>query len=208
MHIRNLILELKDQLTSCVLNTLEFDAEESHELLILLGIEEAGLKGVIYDISAADLARIRAAFPLKKISVEVSQAWLRARGAWDDLPYSSHTSRELLMMLKGKKPLAVFCDAHPWTSQILIEMCEKFESYVKAGRFVKHEHLEINVQDQSQSVSWIFFAPPAEAWRINAYILMKKTAKFSGWNDALERLEGSLLGYSDEQNSIHLLRNK
>ena len=205
---RELVLELKDQLTSCMLDEIYFSSEESHRLLDLLGIESPDLEGASYDMSAEDIATINAAFPSKEISVKASEGWLRTRGTWDNVPYKLHTNRELLLMLGGDKPLTVFCDSQPWQSQVLIEMCEKFEPYVQDGRFVKREYIEINAQDARQSVRWVFFAQPAEAWRIDSYILMKQTAKFSGWNDALERMEGTLLGYTDEQNSIHLLRNK
>ena len=112
------------------------------------------------------------------------------------------------MMLAGEKPLAVFCDAYVVDSDSAVGRDEKFDPYVKAGRFSKREHIEMDSQDASNSIRWIFYALPGEEWRIDAYILMKRTAKFSGWNDGFERMEGFLLGYTDEQNSAHLLQKK
>lgn len=45
-----------------------------------------------------------------------------------------------------------------------------------------------------------------EVWRIEAYLLLWATAEKSGWNAGFERMEGSLLGYEDWQNDVHLAR--
>jgi hypothetical protein len=50
----------------------------------------------------------------------------------------------------------------------------------------------------------VLYALRGEEWRIDAYILMRKTADKSGWNEGFERLEGSLLGYLDWQNDFHI----
>ena len=50
----------------------------------------------------------------------------------------------------------------------------------------------------------VLYALPEESWRINAYILLLKTSKKSGWSEGFERMEGSLLGYTDEQNDAYL----
>jgi hypothetical protein len=34
--------------------------------------------------------------------------------------------------------------------------------------------------------------------------LLKKTAQMCGWNEGFERMEGTLLGYTDEQNDIYI----
>jgi hypothetical protein len=44
------------------------------------------------------------------------------------------------------------------------------------------------------------YALKREAWRIDAYLLLERIASKDQWNAALERLQGSLLGYTDEQN--------
>ncbi|NJM43236.1 MAG: hypothetical protein HC858_03220 [Brachymonas sp.] len=204
-----LIVELIDVETSCVLDELCFDGVEANTLLNSLNITTDKLAtGIGYDISKGELALIREIFSINKITEKVASGYLRHRYEEDDLPYKSHTNRELLLMLRNEKPMSVFSGTYPWQSQVLIQMCEKFEPYVKQGRFVMREHLEINAQDERLSVKRIFFALPIEAWRIDAYMLMWKTAKISGWNDTLELIEGSLLGYTDEQNQIHLLRKR
>lgn len=44
------------------------------------------------------------------------------------------------------------------------------------------------------------YAKKQEEWRIEAYILLRNTWKKSGWSEALERMEDSLLGYEEWQN--------
>ena len=161
-----------------------------------------------YHFDKPDIRAIQKLFGWKTISETANAACLRACGVWDELPYKIHTNRELPMMLAGEKPLAVFCDSYVPASDSKVICDEKFEPYVQGGRFIKREHIEIDFRDANNSMRWIFYALPSEAWRIDAYILMKKTAKINGWNDGFELMEGSLLGYTDEQNSVHLLRNK
>jgi hypothetical protein len=38
-----------------------------------------------------------------------------------------------------------------------------------------------------------------QSWRIDAYLSMQQAAALAGWNEALERLQGSLLGHEDWQ---------
>jgi len=52
----------------------------------------------------------------------------------------------------------------------------------------------------------VLYALPNEAWRIEAYLLLWKTAEKSGWNAGFERMEGSLLGYEDWQHDLHVQR--
>jgi hypothetical protein len=50
----------------------------------------------------------------------------------------------------------------------------------------------------------VLYALPGEQWRIDAYLLLWKTAKEAGWNEGFERMEGSLLGYEDWENDFHI----
>ena len=52
----------------------------------------------------------------------------------------------------------------------------------------------------------VLYALSHEAWRIEAYLLLWATAEKSGWNAGFERMEGSLLGYEDWQDDIHIAR--
>jgi len=125
------------------------------------------------------------------------------RGFLDgDLPYRLHTGRELRMMLAGVKPLAVFSDVYeddpsPWCFPT-----DVFEPHVRAGTLVKREFVEL----ADERVRVLLYALAPEAWRIDAYILVSQAALHEGWNDALTRMVGTLLGYAHWQNDVHLQR--
>lgn len=125
-----------------------------------------------------------------------------------ELSYEIHTNRELELMLKGTKPLAyfhgmIFDDSSLW------ELDEEFERQVELGTFVKHEERSLcepyTLNDHLIKGEWTrFYALKDEAWRIPAFMLLKKIMRKHGWSDALERMEGTLLGYTDVQNDEHL----
>jgi len=121
-----------------------------------------------------------------------------------ELSYAIHTNRELEFMLKGIKPLAYFHDMI-FDDHDMGEPDESFERQVELGTFVKHEVRELwrpyEFNGRLVKGEWSrFYALKEEAWRIPAFMLLRKVRGKHGWSDALERLEGSLLGYTDEQN--------
>jgi hypothetical protein len=130
----------------------------------------------------------------------------------DPLPYELHTNRELEFMLGRGKPLAHFSDVYPSEpdEEIVPEMA--FCPHVKQGRFVKREFVEPLLgpppQDRPhvRGIRHVFYAQSAEAWRIDAYIMMLAASAKAGWNEGFERLEGSLLGYEEWQTDLHLER--
>jgi hypothetical protein len=50
----------------------------------------------------------------------------------------------------------------------------------------------------------VLYALPGEEWRIDAYLQLWETFKKTGWTAEMEREEGTLLGYEDWQNDIHM----
>jgi hypothetical protein len=54
---------------------------------------------------------------------------------------------------------------------------------------------------RNELLKHVFFAQASEAWRIDAMIMLKESFRKSNcsWNEALERIEGTLLGYSEEE---------
>jgi len=52
----------------------------------------------------------------------------------------------------------------------------------------------------------LLYALAAEAWRIDAFILLSEAAARHGWHDALTRMQGALLGYAHWQNEAYLAR--
>ena len=127
-----------------------------------------------------------------------------------ELSGTSHTGRELALMLEGIKPLAVFCaEVGELPDEDLIPE-QRFSPYVSSGQFVQgemidegqyHRNLKRNVR-----LKYVFFALKAEAWRIEAMKLLKRESGKSGWSETCERMEGSLLGYTDEENDAHIER--
>jgi hypothetical protein len=128
----------------------------------------------------------------------------------DDLPYTVHTGRELAMMLAGTKPLAAFVDDYPSLHGLYVIPEREFEPHVASGRIVKREQIVPPapdapvVQGQRMGRRRVLYALPSEQWRIDAYLLLWKTAEKSGWNEGFERIEGSLLGYEDWQNDLNI----
>jgi hypothetical protein len=122
--------------------------------------------------------------------------------AFDAIPYLVHTNFELPLMLEGRKPLAVFRDAYPsdWFDAFLAP----FIPFVESGQIVQRiietpmPHLQQHHLDL-EGMRDVFFALPKEASRIDAYI-DKIIHRTRDWDDELERLQGSLLGYEDWQN--------
>jgi len=124
----------------------------------------------------------------------------------EDLPYQLHTNRELGMMLRGEKPLAVFVDGYDKFPQVVRRYLRLFDRHVAAGRFVKREYV---LPDNSHPpvLGWhtIIYALPQEQWRIDAMIELRLQ---EGWTAEKEREEGRLLGYEDWQNEVWLSRFK
>lgn len=124
-----------------------------------------------------------------------------------DLPYRVHTNFELGMMLRGEKPLAVFCDWEGAIQPALQRYLRMFDRHVAAGKFIRRDHSTPGNDEFSIPGRWmVLFALPEEGWRIDAMIDLKRTLVLGGWTAEHERREGTLLGYEDWQNEIWLAR--
>src|SRR6266481_3550927 len=141
---------------------------------------------------AAVIDRLKAHFA---IGFEPGPPELRLRrwGPLDDLPYKVHTGRGLGLMLNGSKPLACFYSECLPNAEVE-EIPERlFDPYVEAGRFIKREHFM--TADNPDSLLYkagrgsriVLYALPHEEWRINAMLLLLKTAAKSGWSEGFER---------------------
>ena len=114
-------------------------------------------------------------------------------------------------MLAGVKPLAVFWTPHP-PAPGSAEFPEKlFDYHVDTARLIKRVHLIESPRRDSPDTSRaavriVLYALPSEAWRIEAYLLLRHTASICGWSEGFERMEGSLLGYEDWQNELFIER--
>ena len=107
-------------------------------------------------------------------------------------------------MLSGRKPLAVFCDEVTVLPNEDIIPEERFRPYVDEGRFVREEAILDAGFDgrlgRNALIKYVLFAQRAEAWRIPAFLLLKKVFYRTGRNpQELERMECHLLGYTEEE---------
>ena len=122
-----------------------------------------------------------------------------------DLAAANHTGRELLLMLSGAKPLAMFyAEVSELPDEDFIPE-EAFRPHIITGQFVREEFtLEGEYAEslgRAALIKYVLFAQSAEAWRLPAMRLLKESFRKSGcrWNEALERIEGTLLGYTDDE---------
>jgi hypothetical protein len=123
------------------------------------------------------------------------------------LPYLVHTNRELGLMLRGTKPLAMFMDGARHFPDCVERYLRMFDRHVATGRFAKRVQVIPNSVERLAITEWhrIFYALPGEQWRIDAMIELRDRP--GDWSEAREREEGRLLGYTEEQNDIWLARS-
>jgi hypothetical protein len=157
-----------------------------------------------------DDRQVRAIEKLFSIEFEPSdnETYLRSWSPHDGLPYRVHPNRELILMLSGEKPLSVLSGGIP-ASDSFEEIPEYlFDPYVESGAFAKTDYCEPNPAKHPyyKGMRFVLYALAHEAWRMDAYILMRNVAGKAGWTDALTRLEGSLLGYAEWQNDAFIAR--
>ncbi|MUZ75844.1 hypothetical protein GOZ90_24570 [Agrobacterium vitis] len=105
-------------------------------------------------------------------------------------------------MLEGRKPLAAFRDSYP--SDWFDELLEPFEPFVATGQILRRI-IDTPMPDLKQrepnldGLRDVLFALPEQEWRIDVYI-KNNLNRTRDWDDDLERLQGSLLGYEDWEN--------
>jgi hypothetical protein len=174
-----------------------FDVPDLDALQTVLDLDEIELHRV-YDLSPRDMVRFEqtygVAFDDKSLSVRMAVDHGTAFDKYDEL--ASHTGRELLLMLAGKKPFAHFHRFdRPEEDGIVPEAL--FEPYVRAGRFIRIDQIvEMTPHGASRR---IFYAIAGEEWRIEAYkTLWRLAEKYGRWDETLERMEGYLLGYETD----------
>ena len=136
--------------------------------------------------------------------------------------YEIHTNRELefmillclklngtgcVFMLTRGKPLAHFGDYYPPVPVEEIIPRRAFKPYVESGRFIMRTYVQLDnfpLPNNIRGVLHIFYAQFDEAWRIDRYIEMQIEGALNGWSESLERRQGSLLGYSEDENDLHI----
>jgi hypothetical protein len=203
-------LKATDSAIASIVLEARFEVKDRSELRLLLDMPDDELTDdTIYDLQPSLVAKIVSNYGLSfepgSMPVEL-HPWHPI----DDRPYTIHTNRELLLMLAGTKPLAVFSDDYPCLHGHYIIPEREFEPHLASGLIVKREQI-IPPQPDDPVLNGprigqrrVLYALKGEEWRIDAYILLWETADKSGWNAGFERMEGSLLGYEDWQNDFHM----
>lgn len=164
--------------------------------------DDPDLKYPYSDLSERDMRQIGQLCLPPIVPHAIFTGITRPNLAFDAIPYLVHTNFELPLMLEGRKPLAVFGDGYP--SDWFDEFLAPFDPFVASGQLARRiidtpmPHLKKHRPDL-EGVRNVLFALPGEEWRIDAYIENIMNQK-RNWDDELERLQGSLLGYEDWQN--------
>jgi hypothetical protein len=190
------LLETIDPATQGWLEKKRFNVPDLEALRLALHLDEIELYRV-YELEATDMVYIErehgVAFVDKSLAVVMVVDHGIEHQKYDE--QSSHTGRELLLMLAGKKPFAAFSKIdRPEEDGIVPE--DLFDPYVADGTFVKKsEVVEIT---RFGPLRRILYAVPSEEWRIEAYLTLWQLADKHGWNDGFEKMEGFLLGYETE----------
>ncbi len=198
--VMKFILETIDVNTASPAKSFPIEVPDSSVISSLLEDEEFASDGD-YELSTHETVRFAAHFGF---SVgESTHAILRPRCWLDDLPYQVHTNRELALMLDGIKPFAAFSEEYPSLTDGSLIPEKLFDHYVADGRFLKREYVETEIR-KGYRTRRILYARPDEAWRIDAYILLRHTAQATGWSESLERMEGFLLGYEEWQTDAYI----
>jgi len=192
-------LQAIDVESDCPLYEVGFSVCDVGTLMSLIGEDLSNISYYHLDLSPATVMKIVDQY---NVSFDPAGHAVRMRRACahDGLPYQIHTGRELLLMLRGVKPLAVF--DYPAGQDFSAE--KLFDPYVEIGKFVKREYCGLRRQRDSRIYRYVLYALPHEQWRIDAYILLRQVVTEEGWSAGLERMEGELLGYEKWQNDIFI----
>jgi hypothetical protein len=190
-------VDFYDEATGFVLHELYLENFEENRLPKFIRLRIQGLKA-------------NQSEPLDRAALIEHPEFRADASKWDKLPirlrhessalrYRFHGGREFDMMMKGLKPLSVFsCVEH--SSSLAAFLFKYFDPLVDCGKLVSGTALE-GEDDNNSNAPTLMYALPHEAWRIEAYRLMALTAALDWkWSDALERIQGLLLGYTPEQN--------
>lgn len=114
----------------------------------------------------------------------------------------THSGNELRLLLEGAKPLAVFFVNEGDNEEDYFEG-QNFEQAVSKNKILRFEKV---YEFEGLVTKYIAFVTPQETWRAHAYFHLKEFMYKRSWCSHLEWIEGSLLGYSDDENKAHLGR--
>ncbi len=119
--MKKFVFEIIDASAGCIAKDFIFEAD-MHSVLELIDPEASTFENWdIYGIDIETVKQIELRFNLN-ISNNNSDAILRCTNQFDERPYKTHTNRELLLMLNGHKPFAVFSDYYDEKTNSLLTL--------------------------------------------------------------------------------------
>jgi hypothetical protein len=204
------VLEAIDPTTGCPTSEVRFVVAEPDvaDLCEIVGVQPSDLDAFC-DLEPEEFMRLTRRFGIV-FDADPNSVRLRPWHLLDDLPYRVHTGCELALMLAGTKPLAIFSDRYPAKPETEDIPERFFDPHVATGRLVKREYVEpaemlsFSVVPGIRGIRHVLYALPGHEWRMDAFILLHDAASRSGWSEALERLEGALLGYESWQINVFI----
>lgn len=152
------------------------------------------------DEFSAVIKRFSVAFDPKNLRYQTPDIFLFRPQKSEEAPYLIHAGYELPLLLDGRKKLARMSHEYPPDN---FEGEDRFDHWVSAGIISR---VEINEPFDSPIRGWlghrtVYYTRAQEEWRVPAMrMLVQASGNSGGWNEYFERLEGTLFGYSDEEN--------
>lgn len=112
-------------------------------------------------------------------------------------------------MLAGRKPMAMFYAGVEELPREELIPEEAFAPHVAAGKVSRHaiEVVATIPTGKSAAVRYVLFAVIGEEWRIHAHVVLTRALYAGGgWNETCERVQGALLGYTEQEINEHCSR--
>lgn len=187
-RLRNIDLE-----TDCWIEEDYFQFENQNIVNPILGVKELE-PGSVYELDKIEFMKLADKFGLKFRS-EICIGELAISERKFAVQPDSHTGRELLLMLEGRKPLAVFSEEYPKRTHVESIPESRFRKYVESGKLIMAEHVFSSKRKEKISIRRVMYSIPEESWRIKSYIMLWELEERYGWNPGFEKIEGYLLGY-------------
>lgn len=204
-EIREFFLQLVDNVSFVAVEEYSIGSWSTKNLCKLLDCDPGilNLRG-FYILEEDSRRKIESIFGID-LSKGDYQASLLSWSKSDGLPYRTHAGREFILMRDGLKPLSVFTSMVPEVDDSLSLPTHLFSPLLEDGTLVCRTYCELLTGNAMfNGIEVLLYASSNQAWRLDAYILLRSTARRMGWSEPLIRMEGTLLGYAEWQNDAFI----
>lgn len=182
-------------ITNSFLNEIAVIESELFEFLNLIDIDISELENnVFYDLEKTEYEEFCRAFSFKRQEYNSSCVFILGPVEIQH-SYLIHTNRELDLMLKKIKPMAIFDHCHD--NEYYGVFSQPFNSYVC-------ENIKKITRTVHGSCESDFFVIKGNEWRVDAYVELSEAIVKMGYSPYFVWMEGKLLGYTEEQNTEFL----